>query len=75
MKFLDDHDDMEYELWMIQELENLGIDWDEIIREVTDMEDSEVYTVPATPGLSRKFGQLEMEEEECLCSTRCIHIQ
>ena len=75
LKFLDDQDDMEYELWMIQELDNLGIDWHEIAREVTDMKDKEIYTVPATPGLSRKFGQLELEEEECLCSTRCIHDQ
>ena len=74
MKFLDDQDDMEYELWMIQELDNLGIDWHEIAREVTDMKDKEIYTVPATPGLSRKFGRLELEEEECLCSTRCIHV-
>ena len=37
LKFLDDQEDMEYELWMIQELDNLGIDWHEIAREVTDI--------------------------------------
>ena len=75
VKFLDDHDDMEYEMWMIHELEDLGIDWERIVREVTDIEDREGYMVPATPGLSRKFGKLEIEEEECPCSTKCIHIQ
>ena len=36
--FMEDQDEIEYEMWMITELENLGINWNEVVEEVADME-------------------------------------
>ncbi len=31
--------------------------------------------VPAMPVLSRRMRALEVEDDECLCSTNCVHTQ
>ena len=77
--FLDDQTEYEFELWMLAELAEMGVDWNDVKRDLLDkdmeMEEEEVVEyIPKTPGLSRKLRALELEEDECICSNKCINV-
>ena len=85
-EFLESQEVLDYVEWMMAELAEMGMDALNIDpdNKLADMDlemeediinpvpgyDSVEYT-PATPGLSRKLGILELEDDECLCSTSC----
>ena len=72
--FLEDQTEFEFELWMLEELWELGVDWNKVKKDLmdrdTEIEEEEVLeSIPETPRLSRKLRALELEEEECICIT------
>ena len=72
--------------WRMGELAEMGVDFQEMELGLAEMEleleDGAIPMVhgdedktPATPGISRKLGELELEDEECLCSGACSHVE
>ena len=85
-EFLESQEEMDYVMWVMAELAEMGMDGlnVELDSKLTDMElemeDDNTNPVlgyggvqytPAMPGLSRRLGILESEDDECLCSTSC----
>lgn len=74
---LESQEEHDYWLWMMGELAEMGLDFPEMELGTAEMEleleNGAINMVPATPGISRKLGELELEDEECLCSGACSH--
>ena len=85
-KFLESQEVMDYVKWVMAELAEMGMDGLNVEQDsrLADMDlemendttnpvlgYGDVDYTPATPGLSRKLGILELEDDECLCSTSC----
>ena len=84
--FLESQEEQDYWLWMMGELAEMGLDFQEMELGLAEMEleledgpihiaHGDVDKTPATPGISRKLGELELEDEECLCSGACSHVE
>ena len=85
-KFLESQEVMDYVKWVMSEMSEMGMNGLNVEKDIRladmdlEMENDttnhvlgygDVDYTPATPGLSRKLGILELEDDECLCYSSC----